>query len=376
MKLLVFSPYYPPHIGGLESHADEFNKYLSQTRVAITVFTPRLPVDALEFETRHQSVKIIRFPAFEIINNYPLPKFWSVIFWKLFCNLFKEKFDIVISRTRFFNTSLFALAYAKIKKVKWIHIEHGSDFVQLSSFCKTLVAKIYDHLFGRLIFKCSDLNISISQAVQKFVAQFDKRESPIIYRGINFTEIDQIAPDLEFKKRFENKTIIAWAGRLYKWKGVRNSIEAVKNLPQEIKDQVVFIVMGDGEDLPQLKSIADDSILFTGSLPREKVLGILKVADIYLHSSEPGGGLSTSLLEAMYCECAVIATPSEGADEIITDKQNGILIINYSEITPNLISILKNQKQAKIYATTAKTQIKNNFNWQQSISAYAKIFGK
>jgi hypothetical protein len=28
MKILVFSPYYPPHIGELESHADEFNKHL------------------------------------------------------------------------------------------------------------------------------------------------------------------------------------------------------------------------------------------------------------------------------------------------------------------------------------------------------------
>ena len=74
MKILEFCPYYPPHIGGLENHADEFNKYLSQKGMDITVFTPRLPKDASEFETRYQDVKIICFPAFEIISNYPLPK--------------------------------------------------------------------------------------------------------------------------------------------------------------------------------------------------------------------------------------------------------------------------------------------------------------
>lgn len=173
MKLLIFCPYYSPHIGGLESHADEFNKYLSQKEVIITIFTPRLPQDAPDREIRYNNVKIIRFPAFEIIPNYPLPKFWLLKFWRLFFGLFfKEEFDIVISRTRFFNTSLLALIYAKTKNVKWIHIEHGSAFVQLSDTFKTVTAKLYDYVFGQLIFKCSDMNISISRAVQNFVNKF------------------------------------------------------------------------------------------------------------------------------------------------------------------------------------------------------------
>jgi len=118
MKIFIFCPYYPPHIGGLESHADEFNKYLSQSGIDITVFTPKLPTDAPESEIKYNNVKIIRFPAFEIISNYPLPKFWSLKFWSLFLGLFKQKFNIVISRTRFFNTSFLALFYAKIKNVR------------------------------------------------------------------------------------------------------------------------------------------------------------------------------------------------------------------------------------------------------------------
>src|SRR3989339_611359 len=122
MKLLIFCSYYPPHTGGLESHADEFNKYLSQRGIDITVFTPKLPKNSPESEILYNNVKIIRFPAFEIISNYPLPKFWSLKFWSLFLRLFNQKFDITISRTRFFNTSLLTLIYAKIKKVRWIHI--------------------------------------------------------------------------------------------------------------------------------------------------------------------------------------------------------------------------------------------------------------
>ncbi|HAT73390.1 MAG: Glycosyl transferase group 1 [Candidatus Moranbacteria bacterium GW2011_GWF2_36_839] len=377
MKLLIFCPYYPPHTGGLESHADEFNKYLSQRGIDITVFTPKLPKNSPESEILYNNVKIIRFPAFEIISNYPLPKFWSLKFWSLFLRLFNQKFDITISRTRFFNTSLLTLIYAKIKKVRWIHIEHGSDFVKLSSNFKTAIAKSYDYTFGFLIFRFSDLNISISKAVQKFVFKFDKRESPIIYRGLDFEAIEKIIPDLETKKEFENKIIISFIGRLYKWKGVENSIEAIKLLPKDLKEKIVFLIIGDGEDFQYLEKISkkESCVKMFGNLPREKVISILKISDIYLHSSMPGGGLSTSLLEAMACGCAIIATPNEGADEVIQDNQNGLLIEKSEKelVAKKITELILDKEKIKRYKKNNKIKLNINFGWENSIEKYLEI---
>jgi glycosyltransferase involved in cell wall biosynthesis len=378
VKILIFCPYYPPHIGGLESHADEFNKYLSLRGMDISVFTPRLPKDAPEFETRYNGVKIIRFPAFEIVPNYPLPKFWSVKFWRLFFGLFGKKFDIVISRTRFFSTSLLALFYAKIKRIKWIHIEHGSDFVKLSSNFKTAVAKIYDHTFGFLVFRFCDQNISISKAVQKFVEKFDQRESPVIYRGLDLETLEKMAPDLEFQKKYAGKIIITWVGRLYKWKGVEKSIEAVKKLPEEVKNKIVFAVIGNGEDFSYLKKISEkeSAIEMVGAVTREKAIGILKISNIYLHSSEPGGGLSTSLLEAMLCGATVVATPHEGADEVIENRKNGILTksANQEEVKKHIEDLVKNQEMLSTFSCESKKTIKSKFNWDNSIRKYEEIF--
>jgi glycosyltransferase involved in cell wall biosynthesis len=372
MKILEFCPYYPPHIGGLENHADEFNKYLSQKGVDITVFTPRLPREALENETLHSNVKIIRFPAFEIISNYPLPKFWSPWFWRIFFALFKTKFDIVISRTRFFNTSLLAFFYAKIKKVRWIHIEHGSGFVGLTSNFKTLAARLYDYTLGSLVLKKSDLNVSISQAVQEFVKKFDNRFSPVIYRGLDFNKLDETEADHEFREKYKDKLIIVFAGRLYQWKGVEKSIRAVNQLPAEFKAKIKFFIIGDGEDFDDLKQMSQEPVELLSSLPREKVIGILKVADIYIHSSLPGGGLSTSLLEAMYCGCSIIATPNEGAREIIRHEENGILIQSPDPelIGGNIVKLLENENSRKKYSTAAKEMIRGQFDWAAIIENY------
>jgi glycosyltransferase involved in cell wall biosynthesis len=380
MKLLIFSPYYPPHIGGLENHSDEFNKYLSQKEMDITVFTPRLPKGSPENEIKYNNVKIIRFPAFEIISGYPLPEFWNVKFWNLFLALFEKKFDIVISRTRFFSTSLLALIYAKIKRDRWIHIEHGSDFVRLSSYFKTFIAKSYDYTFGFLIFRLSDLNISISKAVEAFVNKFDKRETPVIYRGIDFGEIDRVEPNKELKEKYQNKTIISFLGRLYKWKGVENSIMAIKSLPQEIKDKIIFLIIGNGEDYERLKNLIDndEAITMLGSLKRDDALSILKISDIYIHSSFSGGGLSTSLLEAMYCGCAVIATKNEGADEIIEHRKNGLILqkIGPEELSKNIISLLKDKERMNAFSKKAKEDIKDEFSWIKATAKYLLILNE
>lgn len=376
MRVLVFCPYYPPHIGGLETHSDEFNKHLAQNGAEVIVFTPNIPLTTNIEEIRYGRVKVIRYPAFEIIPNYPVPKFWNLEFWKSFTALFRSDSDVVISRTRFFLSSLLALIYAKRTKTHWMHIEHGSDFVKLSSPLKSAIAKTYDLTFGRLIFRCSDLNISISKAVQKFVQKFDKRSSPVIYRGIDFSSIDTIIPDETIRQKYPGKIIMSTAARLYKWKGIEFTTEAIRNAPEAIQSKIIFLIMGDGEDFKRLQSLTRGlPIEMLGNLPREKVLAILKTSDIYVHSSLPGGGLSTSLLEAMYAGCAVIATRNEGADEII-DNNNGILIEMPTEalIRQNIITLVENDKKRYSYSKNARKDVSEKFFWKKSIEQYLEIF--
>lgn len=377
MTIIVFSPYYPPHTGGLESHSEEFNQHIAETGIGVHVFAPQLPKDSQEEENQGIQIKITRFPAFEIISNYPLPKFWAHNFWKSFRALWKYRPDIVISRTRFFPTSLLALIYARLRNIPLVHIEHGSDFVRLSSPSKTFLARLYDHLFGRIIFRYSDINISISQAVKKFVGRFDSRESPVIYRGINFKILDKIPRDSGVQTKYSEKIIMVTAARLYKWKGIENTIEAIRLLPEAIRSKICFFIIGNGEDFRRLERMIDGlPIVMLGELGRSNVISILKASDIYIHSSLPGGGLSTSLLEAMYCECAVVATPNEGAEEIIRHKENGLLIKNSEpkSIHDAIISLTNSQDIRTQLSRRAKRDIQGMFDWGKSIERYRNIF--
>jgi glycosyltransferase involved in cell wall biosynthesis len=379
MKILVFSPYYPPHIGGLESHADEFNKYLSQKGIDIAVFTPRLPKEAQEKETKYNGVKIIRFPAFEIVPNYPLPKFWLIKFWELFFSLFKEKFDIVISRTRFFNTSLLAFFYAKIKNVEWIHIEHGSDFVQSGGKFLTSTAKLYDYTFGRLILWSADKVIANSLASSEFCRKLVKDlDCKVIYRGVEMKKIENARPALEIKAQYPDETLIVFIGRLINGKGVLDLIRAVK----DIKDDYRLFIIGDGPQKTELENLTaeleiENKVKFFGQMKFEEAIGILKISDILVNPSYTEG-LPTSVVEAALCEKAIVATNVGGTREIIIDNQSGFLIAvkDIPALKNKLEILIKDESIRKDFGKNAYAEVLNKFNWNKSVEKYMKNFQK
>ncbi len=380
IKILVFSPFYPPRIGGLESHADEFNKYISQKNIDIVTFTPQLPPESKSHEYLHNNkVKIIRYPAFYIIPNYPLPKFWKLLFWKLFFNLFKTDFDIVISRIRFFATSFMGLIFAKLSNTPLIHIEHTSDFIQLSSHFKNSIARIYDYTLGKMMFIFSTKNIANSQKTSEFCTKlYKKANCDVIYRGIEINKILNYPPNTSLKEKYTNKIIITFAGRLIDNKGVADLLQAVKN----VQEDFILFIIGDGAQKQNLKKLAkkldiQNKIIFFGFKKQSEVIGIMKISDIIVNPSYTEG-LPTMLIEASLCKKAIVATDVGGTSEIITSKDDGILIEpkNIPQLTKSIQLLINNENLRNNLGKIAfKTNI-DKFTWQNAIKKYIAIFNK
>ncbi len=376
MKILVFSPYYPPHIGGLENYADELNKYLSFSGMDIVVFTPRLPKNSPAVEKKYANVKIVRFPAFEIIPNYPLPKFWSLRFWRTFFSLFGNKFDFVFSHTRFFNTSLLALVYAKTKKKFWIHIEHGSDFVQLDNRLSSSLAKLYDLSFGKLVLKKSDKNIAISEAVKKFVQKLSRRkECAVVYRGFETEKLEKILPSPEFQKR-SDEIYILFVGRLIDGKGLPDLLDAFARLSEP---KTKLLIVGDGPQKENLFQQARnlniaEKISFLGYRDHSDAISILKRADIFVNPSYTEG-LPTTIIEAALCKKAIIATNVGGTNEIIKDGRSGYLIApkDKEALKNKLDELIRNKSRRDNFGLAAYEDNLKKFNWKKSVSEIIKI---
>ncbi len=380
MRILVFSPFYPPHIGGLETHSDEFNKHLSRKGVDITVFTPQLPKEALGQEVRYNDVHITRYAAFEPIHNYPMPLFWRKAFWREWRALNTLDPDIVISRTRFFFPSLMALWYAHRKHLPLLHIEHGSDYAQFNGWLKTALGKLYDQTIGCFILRHADSIVANSQASANFIQKLSKRnDSLVIYRGANIEAIEQCLPDQRVAEKYREKTIIAFIGRLIDGKGTHDLITAVSQLQRT--DIITFIIGGGPEEARLKKMVTeyqlDNQVIFFGNLPFEKAVSILKTAHIVVNPSYTEG-LPTSVTESALCRKAIIATNVGGTPEVISGKNDGFLVPPRQPqiIAEKLTLLIENPTLRVTFSENAFSVVRNKFSWNHSANQYLAVFSE
>lgn len=380
--------YYPPHLGWLETHAQQRAYHwhkITGNKVINFIGSTHQTLNNKKNTIIHKWKTIwyetpsdinIIMPDWEVIPNFPLPKFRRLDFWDRVSYIYKTyKPKTIITRTRFFPSSIIWWVYAKKKWIKWVHIEHGSSYVSLNSKVSSNIAWLYDQIIGRYIFRKANILIPISKACQKFIKKFTNRKTDVIYRWIEISNLLN-ADVVNLKKKYPNKIIMWYVGRLYKWKNIESLIGAYNQLDMSIKNKIQVVIVGDGEDLERLKRIsADFNISFFGWKPFNEALAIQQQFDVHLHVSSPGGGISSSLLQAMALWCNIIATPYEWANEIITNH-NGIILWSddVGEIKDWIEKYLtltesKKEKHKKINQKIIKTLFYRN----KTIKQYEKI---
>lgn len=383
-KLLVFSPYYPPHVGGLESHATQFNNAISKVGYTVTVFTPNLPAimgtqnPEKVIVDGGNTISIIRYPAFELIANYPIPKFWQLKFYRQIKQLKDEKFDAVISRTRFFISSLMAMVFAKTVGRKWLHIEHGSDFPKMKNSIVNFLAWFYDHTLGWLIFRFADEVVCNSMASADFARSlYSGREYHVIYRGVNEKAITVVERDIYARQKLTaNQVVISYLGRLISGKGVTDifdSLSRLNDLP------LVLWLIGSGpEETVLRKKVVEknlqNKVIFWGEKKFREAIGLLKSSDIFINPSYTEG-MPTAVIEAALCHLPIIATNVGGTKEILNENDEIILFEPHDigAITANIRKLSADANMRKMVGDRAFKTVTGKFNWHVSILKYKNI---
>ena len=367
-KILIFSPYYKSHIGGLEAFVEDLNNELlkSTSDVEIVTITSLIPGNQTKVEINNR-LKIVRLPFFEIIDNFPVPKFWNKDFKEMYRKVLNNDYDLIISHTRFFLTSLMACFLAKRKKIKWIHIEHGSDFVQTNNLFIKLIAWVYDQMLGKLVFKLADEIISVSEAVSDFVFRLSKRESRIFYRGFNFNEITKVKPKKIINK-YKDYFKIIFIGRLINGKGTADLIDTLAKL--SINKKWVCFVIGDGDCREKLEQQVKnkkivDKIIFLGECSHQKTLEMLKGSDLLINPSYTEG-IPTTVLEAAILEKPVLATDVGGTRECFYKK---ISLLKPGDIDSllNRLNIFILNRKTDYDLNRNKKFILSKFNWKNIV---------
>lgn len=149
---------------------------------------------------------------------------------------------------------------------------------------------------------------------------------------------------------------ILWVGRFLDWKHPDDALHVSKRLKEAGYDFHMDIV-GTGEMEAELKSMADimglgECVTFPGSMPPDKVRGLMEQAGIFLFTSDRNEGWGAVLNESMNSSCAVVASHATGAvPYLMKHKENGFIYksSNVNELYAHVKYLLDNpDKQERL----------------------------
>lgn len=387
MKVLQFTPFFPPHKGWLEIVAENISKYLVKGKYSEVINITssigqesniqKLPKIIFKKETIGYHIndyQVITIPSIEIVHNFPCPKFRKKQFRTTMRYIKIQKPDIIQTHTRFFLQTFLGWIIAKRLKKPRVHVEHGSWFVTGIIRWKKLAARLYDQTLWRLAFTLSNKIISINKTNLKFIQRFvSPNKCEVIYNGIELPQVPST------KKIKTNNIKIIFIGRLIWLKGVSVLINSCKELIDNWTKNFSLDIIWDWEEKNNLENQTKKlwiSKYINFLWPKdhnEITTTIIPQTDILVNPSYQEW-LPTTVLEWLLGGCVVVATDVGWTSEI-SPHPDLILVKSW-----NIFDLQKWLKYAiqdhKKLQWLSITHIKETFNRERSIKKYFESYKK
>lgn len=309
---------YLPHVGGAERQLQQL--------------APRL--HALGFElhviTRRESGLL----PFEVIDDVPVYRMPSIGPKPLAAATFTAASVAQLSRLQpdlvhaheILRPSAIAVNSKRINK-------HPVVVKLLRGGARGDILKLKRRLFWRPYFanlnRSVDAFITISREIDQELESLnvDAEKRVFIPNGVDTALHVPVSEEQKLKLRAElslplHARIVVYAGRLVPEKRVDSLLKIWNDMRAKHSD-AYLLILGEGPEESRLKEMPVNGVQFTGRV--DDAVRYLQAADIFVLPSSTEG-LSNSMLEAMSCGLAVLATTVGGAPDVIQHNIHGYLI--------------------------------------------------
>ena len=225
----------------------------------------------------------------------------------------------------------------------------------------------------------SDFNSNVSKEATKSLVNkgaFTEKQIKTVYNGI---DLNKFKKKLRQQERNSDIAKILAVGRFSIPKDYPNLLNAIAILKNKTNKKFHLEIAGDGE----LRSIIEimihelglnDVVSLLGQ--RSDIANLLNQADIFVLASE-FEGLPTVVLEAIACECYVIATDCGGTSEIMGDTGQLIPIKNSQALASALEKALElTSIERQENTTKARIRIEQDFSLEVSVNTWLKYYEK
>jgi len=302
----------------------------------------------------------------------------------------KGKFDLVNTNGWLTSGAFMAKEFLDIK---WVHTFHAIEVRRENMMADE--ERKYTNLYEWIerTIKHADHFISVSEALKNEIVKtysIDSKKISIIPNGVDLNIFKPKKLNLRKKYGFKKQKIIMMVGRFSKEKGIETLINTIPFILEKDKNIMFFLVLpekrdyevktyvGLREEMKRLITKYKNKIKLISKPVSQKILSNLyNMADLYIQPSfyESFG---ITILEAMACGKAVVASDCGGIPEIVFNNYNGLLVNvgDVKQLTKNVFKILNNPEfRRKMEKNSIKSAQKYDWKFigKQTLELYEKI---
>jgi len=319
MQIAQVSPWFSPHLGGVESHVMTLSAKLASRGHEVTVVTARDNPASPPSEVIH-GVRVVRVRSRAVLFRTPLaPRIKRV--------LRGLPADLIHAHSPPPLTSHYASVVARERRLPFVVTYHCD--AELASPLGPLVEGFYRRSFGASTLRRAD-RVIVTTRTYAMTSRTVFRYNPLVVP--NAVDDRRFRPDVDpsaFRQAHavpRDRPVVLLVARIVPHKGIEHFVEAARY----VRD-AVFLVAGEGSSLAAMRALArslevSDRVRFLGRIPEEDLPHLYAACDVFvLPSVSRLEAFGIAALEAMATAKPVVVADIPGLREVIDDGREGLL---------------------------------------------------
>lgn len=222
----------------------------------------------------------------------------------------------------------------------------------------------------------SDIVTTLTNSIANELKEYYLNGKEVIVMGNGVNE-DVCTPNQKYVEK--DRKYILYVGRIHREKGLFDLLECAKYICKTRSD-VFFNIVGVGCDQKKLmrkvkKFQLEDRFIFLGQIKKDILIKLYQNATLFILPSYHEG-LPTVLLEAMSCGLPIIATDVRGNRDLISDRENGILVPPRApkKMAEAICILLKDEALMKNLSKNARKTVEENYTWDTISNKFLKYY--
>lgn len=238
------------------------------------------------------------------------------------------------------------------------------------------------NVFNRSVLKYNlrkaDAICATSNTVKEFLKPVTKKNVFVVPFGV---DIDIFSQKKVMNIAGENAFVIGCIKSLETLYNIDVLIKAVALLTKRNPEKKIkALIIGVGSQEKNLKNLVkqlhlEENVIFTGRIPFNQISDYFNMLDVLVNVSDYES-FGVSVIEAMACSKAVIATNTGGLKEIINNEAVGKLVaIKDVEATAAAIELYMNNEELRLNTgINARERVIKNYDWKNNVREMNKIY--